>query len=218
MFQGANFVSSSIASFAGGLGASGWGSVVGTSGVSMIGFATLAGGIGAKLTGGNFWEGALIGGVVATLNHEMHKMDGADGITQDQKDDPEFFSRLKARYESQKGGKFNLAKEEFQFLASKGKIHYQNAKLIDAKNNIYEASINFYDSGFDLANTFGKATVTYRVVNGKPLFRSFYDTYNFDPKPWGTRSTINEIKTRAYNVYSSGKAFEINYNQNYLRK
>ena len=148
----------------------------------------------------------------------MHKMSFEDGITQDQKDDPEFFSKLKARYESQKGGTLNLTKEEFTYLTSKGKIDYQNAKLIDAKNNIYQASIDFYDSGFDLANTFGRATVTYRVVNGQTLFRSFYDKYDFDPKPWGTRSTMNEIKTRAYNIYSSGKAFEINYNQNYLRK
>lgn len=34
----------------------------------------MAGGIGAELTGGNFWEGFVIGGVVAGLNHAMHSM------------------------------------------------------------------------------------------------------------------------------------------------
>lgn len=40
----------------------------------MIAFGALSGGIGAELSGGNFWEGAVIGGVVAGLNHAMHKM------------------------------------------------------------------------------------------------------------------------------------------------
>ncbi|EKB58654.1 hypothetical protein [Bergeyella zoohelcum] len=30
-------------------------------------------GIGAELSGGNFWEGAVIGGVVAGLNHVAHR-------------------------------------------------------------------------------------------------------------------------------------------------
>ena len=37
-------------------------------------FGTLSGGIGAELNGGNFWQGAVTGGIVAGLNHVMHKM------------------------------------------------------------------------------------------------------------------------------------------------
>lgn len=133
-------------------------------------------------------------------------------------DDPKFFNRLKGHYEGKTKEPFNLTKKEFLYLVSKGKIDYKNATLVDKKNKIYEASINFYDSGFDLANSFGRATVTYREINGSILYRSFYDKYDFDPKDWGTRSTWNEIKTRAYNIYSSGKAFEVLYNQNYIRK
>jgi len=33
------------------------------------------GGVASELTGGNFWEGAVIGGVVAGLNHVMHNID-----------------------------------------------------------------------------------------------------------------------------------------------
>ena len=35
----------------------------------------MSGGIGAELIGGNFWEGAVIGGIVAGLNHAMHRVD-----------------------------------------------------------------------------------------------------------------------------------------------
>ena len=34
-----------------------------------------SGGIGAELTGGNFFQGFVIGGVVAGLNHVMHPRD-----------------------------------------------------------------------------------------------------------------------------------------------
>jgi hypothetical protein len=41
-----------------------------------VAFGAVAGGIGSELTGGNFWQGALIGGVVAGLNHTLHMEDG----------------------------------------------------------------------------------------------------------------------------------------------
>jgi hypothetical protein len=43
----------------------------------MIAFGALSGGVGSALSGGNFWQGALIGGVVAGLNHVAHM--GDDG-------------------------------------------------------------------------------------------------------------------------------------------
>lgn len=48
----------------------------GTGTVGMIAFGTVAGGAGAALTGGNFWQGAVTGLVVSGLNHAMHQMDG----------------------------------------------------------------------------------------------------------------------------------------------
>lgn len=41
----------------------------------MVAFGALSGGIGAELSGGNFWQGAVTGGIVAGLNHAMHKME-----------------------------------------------------------------------------------------------------------------------------------------------
>ena len=60
----------------GSLGASGFQAVAGKFAKSTIGtiaFGALSGGIGAELSDGNFWEGAIIGGVVAGLNHSLHK-------------------------------------------------------------------------------------------------------------------------------------------------
>ncbi|MGC4129866.1 MAG: hypothetical protein QM564_10030 [Bergeyella sp.] len=76
LMQGGDFVSSAISGFAGSLGASGWNSVMGTSGGAMIAFGALSGGIASELSGGNFWQGAITGGIVAGLNHAMHQIGG----------------------------------------------------------------------------------------------------------------------------------------------
>lgn len=73
VMQGGSFEQAFWSGALGSLGASGWNKMFGTNGASMIAFGALSGGIGAELSGGNFWEGAVIGGVVAGLNHAMHK-------------------------------------------------------------------------------------------------------------------------------------------------
>jgi hypothetical protein len=50
----------------------GWANSVRGSGAGMIAFGTIAGGAGASLTGGNFWQGAVTGLIVAGLNHAVH--------------------------------------------------------------------------------------------------------------------------------------------------
>ncbi|MEN2436809.1 T6SS effector amidase Tae4 family protein, partial [Weeksellaceae bacterium A-14] len=72
--QGQKFMSAVAGGFFGSLGASGWSAVMGSSGGAMIAFGALAGGIGAELTGGNFWIGAIAGGIVAGLNHVAHSI------------------------------------------------------------------------------------------------------------------------------------------------
>jgi RHS repeat-associated protein len=42
----------------------------------IIGFGTIMGGVGASLTGGNFWQGAATGLFVSGLNHAMHEAFG----------------------------------------------------------------------------------------------------------------------------------------------
>jgi YD repeat-containing protein len=80
LMQGGNFWSGAAAGFLGHLGAEAWGASMkglgygqfaGSTG-GIVTFGALSGGIGAELTGGNFWQGAVTGGIVSGLNHAMH--------------------------------------------------------------------------------------------------------------------------------------------------
>ena len=61
----------------------------GTGTAGMIAFGTVAGGAGAALTGGNFWQGAVTGLVVSGLNHAAHEMSDGDGIDPPTKKKPD---------------------------------------------------------------------------------------------------------------------------------
>lgn len=77
--QGGNFGQAFIAGAMGSLGASAFGAIakdVANTAVATIAFGAVAGGVGSAMAGGNFWQGALIGGVVAGLNDVMHKING----------------------------------------------------------------------------------------------------------------------------------------------
>ena len=81
--QGEGFLSSAASGFLGSLGASAFGAIAQGAANSTVGtvlFGAVSGGIGAELTGGNFWQGALIGGIVAGLNHKLHDFVGPKKI------------------------------------------------------------------------------------------------------------------------------------------
>lgn len=122
-----------------------------------------------------------------------------------------FFHRLRKHYEGGTGADFKISKNEFKYLLKKGEIDFANAT--DIGDGYYSASINFYNADNDLKLSFGRATVIYKTTNDGNIYQYFYDRYDFDPKPWGTRSSTNEIITRAYNAYSDGTAFDIYYNK-----
>ena len=48
--------------------------VFGSGDVATVLYGTASGGLGAELTGGNFWQGAATGLVVSGLNHVAHRM------------------------------------------------------------------------------------------------------------------------------------------------
>ncbi|WP_370901303.1 hypothetical protein [Chryseobacterium gossypii] len=73
------FKSVFVSSLLGSYGASAFSAVAGkfaSSAVGTIASGTILGGVGSELTGGNFWQGAVIGGFVAGLNHVAHLGDG----------------------------------------------------------------------------------------------------------------------------------------------
>lgn len=78
LMQGGSFHQALLSGALGSLGASAFGAVAkgaANTAFGTVAFGALAGGIGAELTGGNFWQGAVIGGIVAGLNHTLHRAD-----------------------------------------------------------------------------------------------------------------------------------------------
>lgn len=84
MMQGGNFFTGAASGMLGHLGAEAWGATMRGAGLDkfaqstggMVAFGAISGGVGAELSGGNFWQGAVTGGIVAGLNSAMHKIGG----------------------------------------------------------------------------------------------------------------------------------------------
>ncbi len=75
LMQGANFTHGFASGASGSWGASLFGGLAGSFANSAAGTVVsgmVLGGVASELTGGNFWEGAVVGGVVAGLNHTLH--------------------------------------------------------------------------------------------------------------------------------------------------
>jgi hypothetical protein len=76
--NGAGFNHAYASGFLGSLGAAGFvktfGQEIAGSTVGTIAFGAVSGGVGASLTGGNFWQGFVIGGTVSALNHVGHRI------------------------------------------------------------------------------------------------------------------------------------------------
>ena len=73
--NGSGFFQGFVSGALGSLGAKGWTAMVGENVAKnggMIAFGALSGGIGAELSGGNFFKGFMIGGVVAGFNDLLH--------------------------------------------------------------------------------------------------------------------------------------------------
>ena len=171
----------------------------------MLVFSSVAGGISSEINGGDFWKGACIGLVTASFNHLQHK-------TEEYK----FFERLRRHYSKGNGEDFIITGKEFNYLVSKGKIDYAKAKL--GEDGYYTASIDFYDAGFDLKYSFGKATVKFYSKGMHTKLLGFYDRYDFDAKSWGERSIPAELITRGYGGIVSGTSFDIFYRRSIFVK
>lgn len=193
----AGFASSFAGSLSQGVGIDGWG---------MVGVSTGMGGVGAAIAGGSAEDvlfGMVSGAMVGILNH------GADKAKSN-RIEYKFFKRLREHYEDATGEDIRLTKKEFDYLISKGRIIWRTQSY-DSDTGKFSVLIDFYDSNRDLKFSFGRATVSFIDRYGEVIFTDFYDEYNFDPKPWGTRTFINEVITRSYDIDSSGRPFRIIY-------
>lgn len=118
--QGGNFFTSAASAFFASFVSYGYAKAVGSaaySGVGQVAFGMLAGGVGSSLTGGNFWEGVKIGGIVALFNHTMHKI--TDNLTIDKATRKEFRKLVRAKNYQ---GAFDLVNAKYDLDADiKGK-------------------------------------------------------------------------------------------------
>ena len=77
--QGGNFFTAAASAFLASFASFGYFKTGGSdanSGAGQVAFSMLSGGVGSVLTGGNFWDGVKIGGIVALFNHVAHMEDG----------------------------------------------------------------------------------------------------------------------------------------------
>jgi RHS repeat-associated protein len=102
------------------------------------------------------------------------------------------------------GGDVTLSQERFNSIVRSAGVVKGNPKAIILSNG--QAGLakvhTFYNSS-EYSLALGSATIYYNQA-GTPV--GFYDNYNFDSKPWGERSYMNEIKTRG--VSAAGSAHE----------
>ncbi|MBR5911809.1 MAG: hypothetical protein IKZ55_07465, partial [Bacteroidales bacterium] len=193
---------------------------------AMIAAGGLGGGVSSLIAGGEFIDGFCNGLICAGLNHALHYVaknvtgpDDPPGESNKQQStdykritDKKYFWALKHHYLEGNGVDIFLTKDQFIDLVSHGKIDYANAVLGD--DGYYTTTINFYETNNDLECSFGVATIKYQVLENNTIkYSAFKDTYDFDPKPWGVRSTRNEIITRTYNTITNGNSFSIYYNK-----
>ena len=161
LVQGGDFLQGFASAALGSWAASGWEAAVpkfaGQAGGKIL-FGAVAGGIGAELMGGNFWQGAVTGGVVAGLNHVMHdlmtkpdyrnkleKFLDDNGIKRSEPASQETLDKLKVLFKddwdkSAKWAKF-ATKETIEEIESygavaKGQIRLEGETLLDGDNAV----------------------------------------------------------------------------------
>jgi len=84
MMQGSNFGQAFLSAAFASIAAGAYGDMMkninlgqfANSTAGMVAFGALSGGVASALSGGNFWQGAVIGGTVAGLNDALHKIQG----------------------------------------------------------------------------------------------------------------------------------------------
>lgn len=131
--------------------------------ISILSSHALSGGIGAELTGGNFWQGAVTGGVVAGLNHAMHHITRPkDG------DDPRNPSNKKRIT-------FKEARENY--LRARGERLYQDIQSMGVELHESDfgangqAIINYDQKGFNgIDNALVHGNVTFERIPGNPTY------------------------------------------------
>jgi hypothetical protein len=209
MQGGGTFEQAFVSGALGSVGASAFSAVAGnfaSSGVGMVLSGAVLGGVGAELSGGNFWQGALIGGVVAGLNHVTHRMDGPKQKTQQQQKNP---------WDLNGDGRISLNEANNWYRDGKGQAITLDASKID---------LDFVDtSKWVKGKTYGIQTLTKssegRVLGqitvkylGNNQVSIFSDTYNFEQHGGYFDHTFRNVANSIGRwVAGEGAVYQINF-------
>ena len=166
--NGSGFLQAFVSGALGSIAASGWQSMVGKGPLGTIAFGALSGGIGAELTSGNFFQGFVIGGVVAGLNHAMHQKDLIRESFDDPDGVPEANMNSVHAAKTKIKGLFTSDMNQYASMA-KETIDLETNTTMAGKTDIDKVLIT--GSGKNLiAKTSGQISVTYY----KNAFKSWY--------------------------------------------
>ncbi|MDR6544287.1 RHS repeat-associated protein [Chryseobacterium rhizosphaerae] len=211
LVQGEGFGSAFASGFLGSIGASAFGAVAGKFANSAVGTITsgaVLGGLGSELTGGNFWQGALIGGFVAGFNHVMHEI--GNEFTQKEP------QQKKESWDLDGDGKMDLGEANNWYRKGKGQAVTLDASKID---------LDFVDTkGWVKGKTYNVQTLT-RSSDGRVLgnitvkylgnnqVSILSDTYNFEQHGKFMDSPFRNAATVVGKWYAGqgGVDFQINF-------
>jgi RHS repeat-associated protein len=183
---GSGFLSGAISGFLGHMGAEAWGATMKGIGMAqfsqntagMVTFGALSGGIGSELSGGNFWQGAVTGGIVAGLNSAMHKIEDGPGKKKAKSNS----SEDKSIFSTTVSVNISVPKEEFKNIKI---ITENNGKTFSpTKHGEYDNVDGVFlkdqpkDKTWYKASNFTKATIYYSQSKGLYIVNS---TQFFNP-------------------------------------
>lgn len=202
---GGSFIEGFASGALGSLGASGFESLfpeLARSAAGTIGFGALAGGVGAEATGGDFWRGAIMGGMVAGLNHYAHEVDKATLKKQILKDGKLTLSEANKWWN--RGGGDPLTVD-----ASKVDLNFLRTRLGQFPVGVVRGVQTFGNSSDGLV--YGSIDVIY---NGKEQFYILQDRYEFEMHSGSSfRVQARNFFTRIGNWHAgSGVPYSIYFN------
>ncbi|TAG17760.1 MAG: hypothetical protein EAZ22_17130 [Cytophagales bacterium] len=185
------------------------GSVVGTATANMnsslqIGASALFSGGVAELSGGNFWQGAAQGAIIAGLNHGLHRFE-------------------RTAWDLNNDGILQKNEADKWWLKGKGKpIGVDNNKIdwsgLEIPNNVEDGdnfAINtteaFKKLSYETAATYGGTS--FKLISRKyTLARVLDQDYHYNMRNWkSTENVGRNILTQMGQPIGSGRTFNIHY-------
>lgn len=199
LMQGGTFEQAFVAGALGSLGASSFIAAADSFSKSAVGtvlFGAVSGGIGSELSGGNFWQGVLIGGIVAGLNHVAHKPKTSFKVYDD---DGNYVGKMRIEeYRTVKYDDGSMSTEiDLRFTPTKNSGYDSFQWIQTVFKNEYGKYTVFNDplprsSGHDSSPYYWNKTYQAEMYNAKTNTYRFYDS---------PRREVNSM----YNAYWRGE-------------